>query len=298
MRYQIVRHANNTKTVSISTEPLKNYEIPDKPWTNVGMNLFKIQGRTYLIVEDYYSKYSEINKLLNNTSPIVIKKMKAMFARPGIPKLVFSDNGPEFISLEFRKFSANWDFEHDTASPEFAQSNGMVKRTIQTVKRTPLKWLKSGDDKDFVLLALCMVTNNENTSSTVTKLIKCELRTLLPRIKEPIYNQHKKFLPLIIGDHVRLHDGKTWSRKGKVIKRCEQPRSYLILKENSRKPRRNRCMLAIPQLHALKVFPYPKRTNISPPEIPEHQPTTTKKMVRTRVGRKLHPFRRMHEYTS
>ena len=30
-------------------EPLKNHEIPDKPWTKVGMDLFKIQGRTYLI---------------------------------------------------------------------------------------------------------------------------------------------------------------------------------------------------------------------------------------------------------
>ena len=35
--------------------------------------------------------------------------MKAMFARHGIPKLVFSNNGLEFTSLEFIKFSTNWD---------------------------------------------------------------------------------------------------------------------------------------------------------------------------------------------
>ena len=109
-------------------EPLKNHEAPDKPWTKVGTDLLKIQGRTYLIVVDYYSKYFKISKLLNNTSLIVIKRMKAMF-----PKLVFSDNGPEFTSLEFRKFSPNWDIEHDTSILEFVQSNGMVERTIQTV---------------------------------------------------------------------------------------------------------------------------------------------------------------------
>ena len=53
-----------------------------------------------------------------------------MLAGHGIPKLVFLDNGPEFTSLEFRKFSANWDFEQDTSSPGFAQLNGMVDRTM------------------------------------------------------------------------------------------------------------------------------------------------------------------------
>ena len=156
--------------------------------------------------------------------------MKAIFARHGIPKLVFSDNGLEFTSLEFRKFLANWDFEHDTSIPEFAQSNGTVERKIQTVKRTLLKCLKSGDEKDLSLLALRMASDKEKTPSPATKLMKCELQTFLPRIKEFTYQnktckqtprKHKKLSPLNIDDHDYLHDSKTWSRKGKVIKRCE-----------------------------------------------------------------------------
>ena len=142
-------------------EPLKNHEMPDKPWRKVGKDLFKIQGRTYLIVVDYYFKYFEISKLFDNTSSIVIKKMKVMFARHEITKLVFSDNGPKFASLEFRKFSASWDFEYDTSSPEFVKSNSMVERTIQTVKRNLLKCLKSRDDKDLALLALHSATSNK-----------------------------------------------------------------------------------------------------------------------------------------
>ena len=78
-------------------EPLKNHEIPDKPWTKVGTNLFQIQGTTNFIFGDYYSKYFKICKLLNNTST---KKMKA---RHGIPQIDFSDNGLEFTSLEIQK---------------------------------------------------------------------------------------------------------------------------------------------------------------------------------------------------
>ena len=111
--------------------------------------------------------------------------MKAMFTRLGIPKLVFSDNGLEFTSLEFTKFSANWYFEHDTSSPEFAHANGMVWRTIQE----PL--LKSRDDKDLALLTLCTAPGMENILSLgkenilspgkenilapATKRMKCEL---------------------------------------------------------------------------------------------------------------------------
>ena len=103
------------------------------------------------------------------------------------------------------------------------QSNGMVERTIQTVKRTLLKCLKMGDDKDLALLVLHTAPGKENTPSPATKLMKRELRTLLPRINEPTYRnkayketprKHKKLLPLNIGDHVRLYEGKTWSRKG------------------------------------------------------------------------------------
>ena len=127
------------------TKPLMNHEIPDKPRTKVGTDLFKMQKRTYLMIVDDYSKNFETSKTLKNTSPI--KHMKVMFVRHGIPTLAFSDNGPEFTSLKFIKFSANWDFEHDTTYPEFLQSNGMVERTIQTVKRILSKCLKSGDDK-------------------------------------------------------------------------------------------------------------------------------------------------------
>ena len=57
-----------------------------------------------------------------------------MFARHGIPETVRSDNGPQYDSAVFAKFSKDWNFDHVTSSPNYAQSNGEVERAVQTVK--------------------------------------------------------------------------------------------------------------------------------------------------------------------
>lgn len=135
------------------------------------------------------------------------------------------------IQNSHRWNSANWNFEHDTSSPEFAQADSIVGIIIQTAKRPMLKCIKTGDDKYLVFLSLHTVPGKENSFFTNTKLMKRELWTLLASVTEPIYRdkvqkqtipKHHELLPLNIGDYFRLHDGKTWSRRGKVIKRCDQ----------------------------------------------------------------------------
>ena len=36
------------------------------------------------------------------------------FARHGVPDCLVSDNGPQYISSEFRRFAATWEFKHIT----------------------------------------------------------------------------------------------------------------------------------------------------------------------------------------
>ena len=40
-----------------------------------------------------------------------------------------------FASLTFKNFSKEWDFSFITTSPRYAQSNGLVERNVQTVKK-------------------------------------------------------------------------------------------------------------------------------------------------------------------
>mgnify|MGYP001800768086 CR=1 FL=1 len=51
----------------------------------IGTDLFHWYGQDFLLVVDHHSKYWEIERLHSLSSMTVIKKMKMMFSRLGIP---------------------------------------------------------------------------------------------------------------------------------------------------------------------------------------------------------------------
>ena len=116
-------------------EPLMPHEVLDRPWKMEAADLFVFGTDKYSVLVDYYSKYFELNQLLDGTSNTVVNVFKQYFARHGIPEMLYTDNGPEFASKEFSVFAKNYQFQHVTSSPRFPQSNGLVERTIQTVKK-------------------------------------------------------------------------------------------------------------------------------------------------------------------
>ncbi|XP_046858591.1 uncharacterized protein K02A2.6-like [Xenia sp. Carnegie-2017] len=100
-------------------EPLQSHTVPHRPWSKVGADLFELNGRSYLLMVDYYSGFFEIDYLLNTTSKTVITKMKSQIARYGIFEDLITDNGPQFRSKEFRAFSLQYGFKHTTSSPGY-----------------------------------------------------------------------------------------------------------------------------------------------------------------------------------
>ena len=98
-------------------ETLIPHKIPSRPWTKVATDLFTLYGKDYtVLVIDYYSKYVEVEYLKDTSSSTVIKKLKKIFSRHGIPQKLCSDNGPEFKSKEFQRFAMQWDIKHKTSS--------------------------------------------------------------------------------------------------------------------------------------------------------------------------------------
>ena len=75
-------------------EPMIPHETPELPWQKVGSDLCEYQGKTYLVIEDYFSKYIEISLLPNKTAKTVITHTKSIFSRHGIPQEIISDNMP------------------------------------------------------------------------------------------------------------------------------------------------------------------------------------------------------------
>jgi len=71
----------------------------------VAADLCELDGRTLLVIADYYSNFIEVARLNSVTSRSVIKEM---IARYGIPDVLVTDNGAQFASAEFAVFAETW----------------------------------------------------------------------------------------------------------------------------------------------------------------------------------------------
>ena len=230
-------------------EPVLSHEIPKYVWNKVTTDLFVYLNKLYLIVIDCNSKYFEIAQLPDASSDTVITHMRSIFARHGIPKVVFSDNGPQYSSHEFKIFSKSWDFIHKTSSPEFPQSNGFVERAIQTIKKTLRKCREDDSDPYLAMLALRTTKNSSGTSASEL-LMKQKLQTLVPslnvnannktKLKKPTLSQSREIQPFNTSDTVRYHQNNNWTRTGIILNKSDMPRSYKLLNGKNNVIRRNR----------------------------------------------------------
>ena len=91
--------------------------LPAHPWEKVGADLFEFRGSTYLVVNDYFSRYPEVLKLTSTTSVSIIVALKSIFARHGVPSILVSDNWPQFASKEMQEFAVTYSFHHIPAVP-------------------------------------------------------------------------------------------------------------------------------------------------------------------------------------
>ena len=161
-------------------ETLQQHEIPAQPWTKIGADLFELQGKHYLLVADYYSRFPVIRRLSDLTTQSVIGQLKSIFPEYGIPMTVMSDNGPQFASTEFKEFSRQYRFSHITSSSHYAQANGFIELMMQTVKMSMKKCLASGHDFNLAMLAYRATPQSNKLPSPAEMLNNRKYRALLP----------------------------------------------------------------------------------------------------------------------
>jgi len=160
-------------------ESMMTSEIPTHPYEHVGTDIFEFMGVQYLVTADYYSRFIEVDKLTTSTSQQVITKLKAHFARHGIPKTLTSDNGTQFSSKEFRDFIDKWSIDHKTSSPNYPQSNGFSEKTVQPAKRIMSKAVEHQSDPYLAMLEY-RNTPVDGLASPAQLLMSRQLRSVLP----------------------------------------------------------------------------------------------------------------------
>ena len=92
--------------------------------------LFELYKKEFMVTVDYFSNFWEVDGLTTTASAAIILKLKNHLARYGCPNCLTSDNGPQFTSSEFIKFTKEWDFQHRTNSLGNSKVNGKVESAL------------------------------------------------------------------------------------------------------------------------------------------------------------------------
>ena len=252
-------------------EPLQSTPMPDRPWQQVGSDLFEVDGKYYLLIVDYYSRFPELRMLSNLRATEVFAACGEIFACHGIPELFVSDNGPQYVNALFGRFAADYGFEHATFSPHYPQGNGSAERAVQTIKGLLQKSAYSGNDFPLALLAYRTTPHGTTEVAPAQLLMGRRLRTRLPalsshlgptlvdadRLKEvdsfnklkqaDDYNRRqgvKALDALEPGDSVLVCNlqTRTWRIPGTIARRLSG-RSYLVRLRSGQRYRRNRFQI-------------------------------------------------------
>ena len=88
-------------------EPIIQHDIPLRSFEKVGCDILEFNGKSYLVVMDYFSKWISCKHLSSKNSSNVISKFIEIFTEHGFPKKIIADNMP-FNSLECRNFAKEW----------------------------------------------------------------------------------------------------------------------------------------------------------------------------------------------
>ena len=150
------------------------------PWHTVTTDLFETKNSKYLLIVDYYSRFPVLHKLSSTTARVLIQEMKAVFTKLGVPSVIVSDGGPQYIATEFQDFTKLWQIEHRLSSPRNPQSNGMAECFVQTMKASMIKTIEEGEDVDLALLTYKTTPLNHRLPSPAELLNSRKYKTLLP----------------------------------------------------------------------------------------------------------------------
>ncbi|XP_055999587.1 uncharacterized protein K02A2.6-like [Ostrea edulis] len=136
-------HQCQLLTNSNRPEPVRTTVLPDGPWQDLAIDLMgPFPSREYLLVViDYFSRFQEVAIMKKITSERIIFQLENMFARHGLPYSMRSDNGPQFVSEEFKGYLDLNGIKHIRTTPYWPQGNGEVERQ----NRTLLKAIKAAN---------------------------------------------------------------------------------------------------------------------------------------------------------
>ena len=91
--------------------------MPHGPWQECKVILMSPlpNGKSILVIVDYFSRYYEVAFLGSATTECTIEFLIPVFSRLGSPVTLNTDNESQFISSEFKAFLKEYGVKHRTS---------------------------------------------------------------------------------------------------------------------------------------------------------------------------------------
>jgi len=239
--------------------PLHPWQWPNKPWSRVHIDFAgPFLNRFFLVIVDAFSKWPEVIEMSTSTATKTVEALRHVFAIHGLPDLIVSDNGAQFVSDEFNQFLKQNGIRHIRSAPYHPATNGLAERFIQSFKRA----MKAGM-KEKVQVKQCLenfLLTYRTTTHATTKETPCmlmmgrALRTRLDLLRpshssqvlrqqaqqKQYHDNHTRPRTFAVGDKVlakNFHAGPRWMPG--VIIDCLSAMSYQVKLSDNRVWRRH-----------------------------------------------------------
>ncbi|UYV77485.1 K02A2.6-like [Cordylochernes scorpioides] len=213
------------ESASMSPSTISEWTWPEKPWHRLHLDLASpFMGRMFMVLVDAYTKWLEIVIIKDITSRTIIGHLREIFARFGLPEILVTDNGRQFVSSEFEEFTKMNGIRHTKTSPYNPSTNGLAERYVREFKNS----LRKNQGKDSIEINLQrFLFTHRAFSQTVLKESPAEL--LMKRIlRSRFLNLFPKMAKVGEVYHDAVRKQKHFSVGSDVIMELLSSRHYLI----------------------------------------------------------------------
>lgn len=200
------------------------WPVPVQVWERVHMDYFQLEDKNILILTDALSKYPEAFIMKPRNAKETEDKLRETFARNGLPKILVSDNGPQFVSQRLRELLVKNGIKQQTTAPYSPSSNGAAENSVKTLKMKLKTALDDEKNKETSLETLLQrfLFAYRNAQHNTTKQTSAKLmfgrkpRTRLELLKEHSKDQHPKEKTTVTNarNQIRLNNEKIHLKKG------------------------------------------------------------------------------------
>jgi transposase InsO family protein len=136
-KFTIFKHGYHPSQSITAAQPGDHYQI------DLAQLKESAEGYTYcLVLVDVCSGFIMLRPIKEKTAETIAWELWNIFTIIGIPKILQSDNGSEFVNELIRALTKRLGVPHRFISEYNPRADGKVERVVQTIKTTVMKLLK------------------------------------------------------------------------------------------------------------------------------------------------------------